>query len=70
MREAVLNSACLVSGFASLAEAAKSTADLERGFVVLVNAGHLVQQLRMHTSSSEVIVAPGVSLRKLPVRTV
>lgn len=62
MREAVLNSACFVYGFASLAEATESTADLERGFVALVNAGHLVQQLRMHASSSEVIVAPGLSL--------
>lgn len=62
MREAILNSACFASGFANMAEATESTADLERGFVALVNAGHLVQLLRMHAPSSEVIVAPGVSL--------
>mgnify|MGYP006932315081 CR=1 FL=1 len=62
MREAVLNSACFAPGFANLVEATEFTADLERGFVTLVNAGHLVQQLRMHATSSEVTVAPGVSL--------
>lgn len=62
MREAVLNGACLAPGFANLVEATEFTEDLEQGFVALVNAGHLVQQLRMHGTSSEVRVAPGVSL--------
>ncbi len=62
MREAVLNSACISSCFTNLAEATEFTADLERGFASLVRAGHLLQQLRMHSPSSEVVVAPGVSL--------
>lgn len=62
MREAVLNSACLASGFANLAEATEFTADLERGFVALVGAGHLLRQLRMHAASYEIMVAPSVSL--------
>lgn len=62
MREAVLNSACLASGFASLIEAMDFTSDLERGFIALVGAGHLLPQLRMHTACSELRVAPGVTL--------
>jgi len=62
VREAVLNSACLASCFVNLDEAAKSAADLERGFVTLVRAGHLLYQLRMHAASSEILVAPNTTL--------